>query len=857
VSARGGIALRVEAPDTDPTSTVRRREPVAVGIPFARGAALDPNLLSLTDEAGAPIPRQVRVLDRWRDGSIRWALIDFQASTREGLRRATYQVHTDGGSAAAAPPPLEIHAGSDAVAVDTGAAAFRLRASGPFPFESVSVTGTAAIDPVASMLLVEDENGRACKVRVHAIDVEEHGAIRSVVRCDGDVVREGDAPFLTLRARLTFFAGSPTVRCSITLGNPRPAAHPGGIWTLGDAGSVYVKGAAVIVSVADDTGAPSLRCSVDQAAPLERVALPFELLQESSGGKNWASRNHVNRRGEVPLRFRGYRLDAAGAVREGLRATPVVILERGKVSVAAAIPYFWQNFPRSVSASGSAITIGLLPGRCADLHEIQGGEQKTHVFCLSFGNDGVTDTPLAWCRSPSFVHADPEYYCSSGAVPGLAVEIEEVYAGLIGSAIDGEQAFARKREIIDEYGWRNFGDIYADHEQVFSGATTPIVSHYNNQYDAIAGFGHQFLRSGDRRWWDAMHELSAHVADIDVYHTSSDKSAYNGGLFWHTFHYVDAGTSTHRTYPTSDKLPGGGPSAEHNYTTGLTLHHFLTGDPLSREIAIGLAEWVVDMDDGSKTVFRWLDRGYTGQASASGSVLYHGPGRGAANSIVALLNGHHLTSRHEFLEKAEQLIRRCIHPSDDIASRDLLNAEQRWFYTVFLEALGRYLSYKEERGDIDRMYAYARASLLHYARWMADHEYPYLDKPEKLEYPTETWAAQDMRKRNVFEAAANYTTGGERERFLERAAFFYHASTTTLRGMATKTLTRPVVVMLATGYASHFHGLDNASSSGGAQLDFGIPERFEPQKLRARRRAVAVAAIGGFATFAGLLSWLL
>ena len=46
-----------------------------------------------------------------------------------------------------------------------------------------------------------------------------------------------------------------------------------------------------------------------------------------------------------------------------------------------------------------------------------------------------------------------------------------------------------------------------------------------------------------------MHELAVHVRDIDVYHTDEDKSAYNHGLFWHTVHYVDAGTSTHRSYP--------------------------------------------------------------------------------------------------------------------------------------------------------------------------------------------------------------------------------------------------------------------------------------------------------------------
>ena len=61
------------------------------------------------------------------------------------------------------------------------------------------------------------------------------------------------------------------------------------------------------------------------------------------------------------------------------------------------------------------------------------------------------------------------------------------------------------------------------------------------QYDPLAGFAYQFLRSGDPRWWALMEDLAAHVRDIDTYHTDRDKSAYNHGLFWHTVHYVDAG----------------------------------------------------------------------------------------------------------------------------------------------------------------------------------------------------------------------------------------------------------------------------------------------------------------------------
>src|SRR5205085_6117056 len=190
----------------------------------------------------------------------------------------------------------------------------------------------------------------------------------------------------------------------------------------------------------------------------------------------------------------------------------------------------------------------------------------------------------------------------------------------------------------------------------------------------------------------------------------------------------------------------------------------------------------------------------TGLASMTGSPLYHGPGRGAANSIVALLTGHRATGDAKFLLKAEQLIRRCIHPRDDIGERNLLDAERRWFYTVFLQALGKYLDYKIDLGAIDEMYAYARAALLHYAAWMADHEYPYLDRPDILEFPTETCAAQDMRKSDVFAFAAKHSTGAERARFFERGDFFYRSSVSTLARMPTRTLARPTILMLTNGF---------------------------------------------------------
>jgi hypothetical protein len=68
-----------------------------------------------------------------------------------------------------------------------------------------------------------------------------------------------------------------------------------------------------------------------------------------------------------------------------------------------------------------------------------------------------------------------------------------------------------------------------------------------------------------------------------------------------------------------------------------------------------------------------------------------------------------------------------------------------------------------------------------------------------LEYPTETWVAQDVRKAEVFWWAALHADEAERPAFLERAAYFFEYSMDTLSGMPTRSFTRPVVLLLTNG----------------------------------------------------------
>jgi hypothetical protein len=707
----------------------------------------------------------------WHDGSIKWLLFDCLVEAPP-QKEVIWEIASSPGHAEH--DVLRVTELAHAFRVETGKATFHLGRQSFQPFQQVEVEGLPLLEDKRSQLVLRDAQGRVCTPLIDHIELEDNGPVRATLRFEGHFLRGCPCRFV---ARVCFFAGTGLVRLRFTVHNSRRARHRNGLWDLGDPGSVLFRSLVLELAVNKATSERMMWRTEAGLAFRSQAWGPLEIYQDSSGGENWQSRNHVNRMGQVPCAFRGYRTEVGGDRQAGLRAEPQVAVCGPSGFVAVAVPEFWQQFPKALAVDEELIRIGLFPEQWADLFELQGGEQKTHTVWFQFGPARSSpEAALGWVHQPVCARATPEWYAASGAIPHLqpaADDIDDRFQTLLAEALEGPNNLFARREIIDEYGWRNYGDVYADHEAAYYDGPKPVISHYNNQYDLVYGTLVQFFRTGDTRWLDLHEPLARHVIDIDIYHTDRDKAAYNGGLFWHTDHYRDAGTSTHRCYSRANQKPGarygGGPCNEHNYTTGLLHHYYLTGDPNAREAVISLAEWVIGMDDGRRTIFSLVDDGPTGYASSTAERDYHGPGRGCGNSINALLDGWLVSAEGKYLVKAEELIRRSIHPSDDIPARDLLIAEVRWSYTVFLTALARYLELKATAGQLDWMYAYGRASLLHYARWMLNHETTYFTHPEQLEYPTETWAAQDFRKANVLRLASRWCEDPLRSRLLDKA----------------------------------------------------------------------------------------
>jgi hypothetical protein len=823
------IVIKVAA-DASLPPLERHNEPVSVGVACPRGAVAPAQRWRLTDQRGRPVTVQTTALDRWNDGSLRWLLAEFHADLLPGLA-SWYALAPDAIEESEAPLIAIEHSG-ESLRIGTGAAIFDVPCNGP-GFLSAAAVGELPLLR-STVIGAEDAEGARCEFHTQRAIVERAGPLRAVVRLQGGFAKACGGHWLDGTVQLVFFGGLSTVIAQVQVTNPRAARHAGGCWDLGDSGSVLIRD--LSISIATNPGEPAdVWGSLHHNDRMEPAGTQFAVYQDSSGGSNWQHLNHVNRDNRVTTTFRGFRAMRNGRFVEGMRATPIASIGGGNSRVSIALPRFWQIFPKSIEAEHGRCVIGMFPRVSVDLHELQGGERSSLTFAVCFGRDTVSAEPLSWIRAPLSVSADPLSYRQAQTWTPVAVGSQvsiDGYDALVNAAIDGSESFEHRREVVDEYGWRNFGELYADHEN--PNGDDAFVSHYNNQYDALAGFLIRFMQTADQRWWLLANDLASHVTNIDLYHTQRDRTAYNGGYFWPTQHYQTAGTGTHRAFSRRSGSSGGGPSSEHNYTTGLMLHHFMTGCERSRAAVIQLANWVIDMDDGWKSRFRWIDRRETGYASGTRSADFHGPGRGAGNSINALLDAHRLTSDNRYMEKAEALIARCVHPDDEIDALGLLDIENRWSYTVFLQVLGKYLEHKAERGEIGPRFEYARRVLIKYAVWMAANERPYLESPEQLDHPTETWAAQDLRKAAVFEFAARYSESEQQSMFLAAAARFVDHSVAYLLGARTARRTKPIILLLA--YAFQRPHREPPAIVTDQQPAWQPKAHFVPQRRRVVRR---------------------
>ncbi|MFC1537449.1 hypothetical protein ACFL4P_01330 [Gemmatimonadota bacterium] len=735
-SASATIALEIPLSAVEGNDYARRSEPVRAGVICPAGEVTDLSSLALVTADGKAVPAQFETLTTWPDRSVRWLLVDFFADCPAG--GGTSYTITDFNTKAVEPLPLSVRELENTLIIETGVMRVEMNIEKFDLFENVWLDHNSdgvfadservSWDSPAAGIVLTDSDGKIYSGKwgeVKSLEMETRGPVRATVAVKGKLGDQDGDEILDYTARLHFYAGTGFVRVFFTLENYNPTVPvPGAHWVLGQPGAVLFESMSLETGLTFD-GPIQMSVGDGPGDILDRVVLtgPGGIYQESSGGERWFNSNHMNRNHKIPLSFRGAKtyLDGIEPYQINRPDAWLHACDR-RYGLAVAVRHFWQNFPKGLKTTPEGrVQVELWPVKFADLHELQGGEIKTHevAFCFHTGRQGSTRnenrvaTFMGAFHHPLVFRAPAETYLAGGFFDDAPVydprrlATYELYQQ---SAITAKPVNLKADiEKIDEYGWRNFGDTWAKNERDKTegpNSGREVVNHYNLEYDLGYGMLFQSIRTLSqpelsREWWSLAEAALRHESDIDIYHSPPEKGArriYSGGKYTHTQHGVEAGLVTHRGGPRlhwfgSLRWPwgqGSSPESGHFNTRGQIAHYLLTGERRVLESAWVQTDLVYFKVTEDK--FAQIDR----------------LSREAGNNLQIMTDAYLLTWDDKYRRAAEKILAstapgkqwytspqgRTEHPDDNVAgfwtSAICINAAARWTAVMEEKSGGRY-----------------------------------------------------------------------------------------------------------------------------------------------------------------------
>lgn len=188
----------------------RLRAGTTLGVPIHRGELTDPTDLRLLDADDAPAPAQFWSLATWPDGSVKWAGVGLAATETPS---ASYRVVRGASSGGA----LTVEETTERIVVDSGAMVLSVPRSGAHLIASLEIDGrevatagrlVSSVQPIPEPAHDRRENFTS---RIRAVEVEQSGPVRAVVRIEGIQHSEG-REWLPFTVRIIVAAGAHTFR---------------------------------------------------------------------------------------------------------------------------------------------------------------------------------------------------------------------------------------------------------------------------------------------------------------------------------------------------------------------------------------------------------------------------------------------------------------------------------------------------------------------------------------------------------------------------------------------------------------------------------------------------------------------
>ncbi len=583
-------SLDITVRDMSSLDTLR---PVTGGVPLAEGAAPAGSNFRLIDTSGEAVPLQAEVLGRWKDGSARWVLLDFQsAPPADGETEYTL---TWGDEPATEPEQAGV-VSEDGHRVSWGDRSIEI---GP--------RGLLTIDEqIICDFIVLDEESYPGDPELHSIEVLAQGPLRTTVELQGHFTSAlpDYNHWFSFRIRMSVFAGLDYIRLEPI------------IIMDSDEGLVqHVRALAFQIFLTEEHtkwrlgGDPGFEGGADDLAALYHVSdRKYKLISTQWEGE-----------------------------KEGERAPGWMEVDLEDGGFALAVRDFWRRWPTRLGSLPNSFGVELLPTNPHpddleqlepwwkydylfddDTFRIRTGQARRWEVWLDLSGDG--DALARAIDRPLIPVADPQQAIATGVWDEIMPAGDEM-AEYDEWAETLFEAFQQSIEEQRDYGAMNWGDWYGERK----------VNWGNMEYDTPNQLLLQFARTGDPKYFYAADAAARHFIEVDTVHHVNDDlwdhfcettggpkrgeegemPAYpyrRGMVHQHTIGHVTGLVSTEDVReifleheigrPPNPYLCLNPTNLGHIWTQGTMRHHFLTGDPFVREtvemIGDNLAQLVED-----------------------------------------------------------------------------------------------------------------------------------------------------------------------------------------------------------------------------------------------------------------------
>jgi hypothetical protein len=556
--------------------------PILHGVPWPAGAMPPDTPIAVRTPGGELRPATLQSLVTWPDGSVRWGLVAFAATTTG--------YHTIECADAGTPAhPVTCADNGDTLVIDNGAVTVNLSRSGTGPIHSLRANGHDYLNaPDQFRLAVDDAS--TLHENERKITVLASSSLRVRVRIEGAHYTEAGTERLNYRLDVELWAGWPTLRLDYQFMHVEPGCKTIPIdrvgidwdWQLhGDTQRHFLQWSYGLYFVQREVRNPQRVAFVaNDDRIFTQIESPEMLLDD---------------------------VDYPDYLRPPLVQTDDWLgVTDGSRSIYVRQHDFSEMRPSRLASDGNAMSLDAWPATAPQLALPQ-GRTRRQIVTIAFAESATCE--VDWIRrallaplcngrcyvSPEWLRACGEFDQDRLLCPGSHTRFEKYLhrlldlemplnmfdlgdtpdAGYQGSYI-GSGSVARRPDMP------NVPVTYTSSTR--TGERVPPWSHpeffetvwANNEYDAIFAFASEIMRRGRYDLWPVLERLARHNIEVDFLH-------------YHDERWLHRATPAHSADHTTT---GAYPS--HFWTQGLLAYYCMSGDVDAMEVACALGDKIIE-----------------------------------------------------------------------------------------------------------------------------------------------------------------------------------------------------------------------------------------------------------------------